>query len=82
MYYVTHCSFQHGDVGVGKVEERNGECTEEGGGTGDRTVCGGVIVVREGFGEWENMSLLSRGGRVVCSSLELAQTQPPNTAAP
>lgn len=65
MYYVTHFSFQHGDKGVGKVEEWNGACSEEGGRTGDRTV--GVIVAREGFGGWENMSLLSRAGRVAAA---------------
>lgn len=72
------CTMQHTAVSSAwKVEAQNGECAAERGGTGDRKA--GVIVVREGFGGQENVSLLSRAGRVVCSSLEFAQTQPPNT---
>lgn len=71
-----------GGAEVGKVEEWNGECTVEGGDTGNRTApgMGGLIVVRESFRGQENVSLLNKAGRVACSSLESAQTQPPNTA--
>lgn len=35
---------------------------------------------RKALVDWRTVSLLSGAGRVVCSSLELVQIQPPNTA--
>lgn len=61
---------------VGKMEEQSGACAVERGGARDVTA---VASVREGCSRWRNMSLLSRAGKMVYSSLELVQTQTQNT---
>jgi hypothetical protein len=54
---------------VGRMEEQRGACTVERGRARNEMA---VTDVREGCGGWrKDMSLLSRTGRVVCSSLEL-----------
>lgn len=47
----------------------------ERGGTRDANV---GAHVRKGCSRWGNRSLLCRTNRMICSSLELEQTQPPN----
>lgn len=57
------------------MEEQNGACVVERGRATDET---DMTDVREGCVGWRDMSLLSRIGRVVCSSLELCVDSAPN----
>lgn len=59
----------HGEVR--KMEEWSSACEVERGRSGDKTAMTGV---REAGCQWKSMSLPSKVDRVVCSSLELAQT--------